>query len=143
MLRPLGHGAISSVRPVPRRSDAALFPLKALHKANVLASPSRVAHLLEEGRELARFARACTVFVSALVDDFETHMHLYLVTHVARYGDLAVVLAQLEGNRLPADATREVFAEIVLGLQELPGMGYLYCNVMLDNLLLRRQEKSS
>ena len=136
LLRPLGHGAISIVRLVRRRSDAGLFPVKDLPKANVLASPSPVAHLLEQHRELARFARARTVFVSPLFDAFETRRHLYFVTSVARYGDPVVPLLQLEVNRMPADTARELFAEIVLGLEELHGIGYLYGDMMLENLLL-------
>lgn len=134
----LGHGASGTVYLVQRKTDGAMFAMKAVSKADAFFSDSRLANLVAERIALAEAASRQSAFIVRLVDAFETASHLCFVTELGHFGDLSDVLRQMRKGKLEEQVAKKLFAEIVLALEESHRMGYLYRDMKLANLVLNK-----
>lgn len=112
--------------------------MKALPKKVAWSSPSDLESVLLERAVLSDAARRHSPFVVRLIDCFETQSHMCFVTELAEYGALRRVLMHRSGGRLSEGVARRLFAEMVLGLEEIHGMGYLYRDMKPGNVLVTR-----
>lgn len=92
--------------------------------------------MLLERAVLADAARRRSPIVLGLVDCFETDAHMCFVTELAEYGALRRVLVDSRAGRLSQRVARRLFAEMVLGLEEIHRMGYLYRDMKPGNVLV-------
>lgn len=91
---------------------------------------------MSERTALARAAACRSTFIVRLIDAFETKDRLHLVTELAALGDLQSFLRHLPKRRLPQPTARLIFAELILALAELHGLGLLYRDMNPSNILL-------
>lgn len=120
---------------VHRRHDATPFLMKVVGK-HAMSCHSRLEGLVSERAVLAHAAARRVPFITRLVDAFETDRHLCLVLQRPQYGDLRTILQRAERGRLSERATRRLFAEVVLGVEECHRMGYLHRGVKLGAIQL-------
>lgn len=134
----LGRGAAGIVFLVKRRSDGKRFAMKTIAKTDAYISDSRLANLISERTALAEAAQRRSPFIIKLVDAIETDQQLCFVTELAEYGDLRGVLERVEKRHLSEGASRILFAEALMGLEESHRMGFLFRDMKLGNLLLNK-----
>lgn len=135
-LHQLGHGSSSVVYLVRRKQDNQLFAMKTIDKTSTLASDAAISRLITERAVLIQAAESRSRFIVRLIDAFETDEKLCFVTEFAQHGDLSNVLDKIRGRGLSENTARQLFSEMVLGLEETHRMGYLYRDFALGNLLL-------
>lgn len=126
------------VHLVRRKEDGKYFAMKCTVKSDALGSDARFTNLLEERRALLEARSRECEFVVKLVDVFESADYFCFVVELAELGDLAGVLKRLPKGRIEEEVARGLFAEMLLGLEELHGMGYVYRDLKLDNVLVNQ-----
>lgn len=136
ILGKIGEGASGIVTLVERRSDGRHFAMKTIPKYDVFFSDAHLEQLITERIALERAVESGSPFIVRLVDAFETMTQFTFITELASYGDLHAVVASMPKRRLPEDVAKVLFAEAVLGLEDLHRMGYLYRDMKLGNLLI-------
>lgn len=134
-LAKIGAGASGVVYLVADPSGRRLA-LKQIRKREAFYSRAHLARLVAERVALAEARHSRSPFIVALVDAFETADHLNLVTELAARGDLHTFVTRSPGKRVPDAVASAVFAEALLGLEDLHRMGFLYRDMKLNNLLL-------
>lgn len=135
-LQQLGHGYSGVVYLVRRKKDGKLFAMKTMKKKMMMFSDATMNRVIMEREALIKATERNSSFIVRLVDAFETDEKLCFVTEFARHGDLANVLKETKGKRLRERVVRRLFSEMILGLEEVHRMGYLYRDFKLENLLL-------
>ncbi|KAI9011957.1 kinase-like domain-containing protein [Phycomyces nitens] len=132
-IKVLGKGCMGKVLLVRHLRTSRLLALKAISKEWVIAQ-GEVEHARMERNILTTIAHIRHPFLVKLHHSFQDSSQLFLVLDYHVGGDLATQLAKF--TRFTPDRARLYTAEIVLGLQELHGLGILYRDLKPENILL-------
>ena len=126
----MGRGAYGRVLQVRKNDTSELFAMKVMRKADVLKR-NQVRPALTE-RQLLQSVRH--PFIVSLHFAFQSDEHLYLVLALQSGGELFFHLKR-EGA-FAEGRTRLYAAEILLALEALHSLGYLYRDLKPENVLL-------
>ena len=77
-------------------------------------------------------------FVATLYSSFQTETHIYFVMEYCEGGELYETLQAEPGKRFSEATTRFYAAEVLVALQYLHLMGFIYRDLKPENILLRR-----
>lgn len=132
IIRELGHGASGTVFLAKRQSDRKMVAMKRIPKYEALQSDSATRSFVNEYLALSTLS---SPFTLSLLDAFETSHHFNFVTPVANHGDLQSVQARVPRG-IPEPAAKQLFAEMLEGLEDLHRAGFLYRDMKLPNMLL-------
>lgn len=132
-ISPIGKGASGKVFLVSDRSTGEKLALKVIEKAKVFESRSAFRHALDE--RLALEMVDGHPFFSRLRYAFQTRAYFYLAIDFYDGGDLYQYLRTHNG-RLRESQVRAVSAEVLLALEHLHGLGFVYRDLKPENVLL-------
>nr|AHZ63907.1 phototropin [Entransia fimbriata] len=133
-IRPLGCGDTGSVHLVELKGTGALFALKAMDKAAMIAR-NKVHRVLTEREVLAAVDHP---FLPTLYTSFQTKTHVCLITDFCPGGELYYVLDRQPHKRVSEDAARFYIAEVILAVEYLHLMGVTYRDLKPENILIRQ-----
>lgn len=132
-ISPIGKGASGKVFLVSDRSTGEKLALKVIDKAKVFENKSSFRHALDE--RLALEMVDGHPFFSRLRYAFQTHDFFYLAIDFYDGGDLYQYLRTHNG-RLKEPQVRAVAAEVILALEHLHSLGFVYRDLKPENVLL-------
>ncbi|PXF48389.1 Protein kinase C alpha type [Gracilariopsis chorda] len=132
-ISPIGKGASAKVFLVADRKTGQKLALKVLDKARVFESKTALRHALHE--RLALQMVDGHPFFSRLKYAFQTRTHLYLAIHFYDGGDLHQYLTTHSG-RLSEPQVKSVAAQVLLALEHLHSLGFVYRDLKPENVLL-------
>lgn len=132
IIRQLGRGASGTVFLAKRHSDGRRVAMKRIPKCEALHSNSTLRNFVNEYLTLSTLS---SPFTLSLLDAFETTNHLNLITPLAVHGDLQKFLIYAPTG-VPEPLAKQLFAEMLEGLEDLHRSGYLYRDMKLPNMLL-------
>lgn len=147
LVAPLTQGVKANVHLAARGSDrvdtssavcrtrATLLALKTISKNEALKSNNQLTQVVEERIALQMATASRSPFLSKLIHAFETNTTLNFATELSPLGDLERLLSKLPGRRLPEEIARIIFAEILLGLQDVHNLGLLFRDLRPGNIL--------
>ena len=145
-VRRLGHGDVGSVHLVRLRSDseresegsesetAPLFAMKVLAKQE-MRERNKLHRVRTEGTILEAVDHP---FCATMYAAFQTETHLYFVMQFCEGGELYETLQAAPGKRFAEPVTRFYAAEVLVALQYLHLMGFIYRDLKPENILLRK-----
>ena len=116
----IGKGAFGEVRLVQRKSDAKIFALKALVKAEMFKK-DQLAHVRAE-RDI--LAEADSPWVVKLYNTFQDKAFLYMLMEFLPGGDLMTMLIKYE--TFAPDIARFYMAEILLAIEAVHNLGFIH-----------------
>ncbi|KAL6649599.1 hypothetical protein ACP70R_013823 [Stipagrostis hirtigluma subsp. patula] len=135
LIRELGHGHLARVFLCRLKSSPPASPLFALKVIDVRDDdPSRVSHVLAESRVLSSLDHP---FVPTLYARLDAGRYACFLMDYCSGGDLHAVLRRRPGGRLPVAAARFYAAEVLLALEYLHALGFVYRDLKPENVLLR------
>ncbi|KAG8096747.1 hypothetical protein GUJ93_ZPchr0013g34858 [Zizania palustris] len=135
LIRELGHGHLARVFLCRLKSSPLASPLFALKVVDLRDDdPSRVTHVLAESRVLTSLDHP---FVPTLYARLDAGRYACFLMDYCSGGDLHAVLRRRPGGRLPVAAARFYAAEVLLALEYLHTLGFLYRDLKPENVLLR------
>jgi protein-serine/threonine kinase len=135
VVRELGHGHLARVFLCRLKSAPPSSPLFALKVVDVRDDdPSRVSHVLAESRVLSSLDHP---FVPTLYARLDAGRYTCFLMDYCSGGDLHAVLRRRPGGRLPIAAARFYAAEVLLALEYLHALGFVYRDLKPENVLLR------
>eukprot|EP00227_Mantoniella_beaufortii_P008260 CAMPEP_0197586716 /NCGR_PEP_ID=MMETSP1326-20131121/8598_1 /TAXON_ID=1155430 /ORGANISM="Genus nov. species nov., Strain RCC2288" /LENGTH=641 /DNA_ID=CAMNT_0043151375 /DNA_START=273 /DNA_END=2194 /DNA_ORIENTATION=+ len=130
----LGHGDVGSVHLVTLRTTEARFAMKVLTKQE-----------MQDRNKLHRVRTESTIletvdhpFVATLYAAFQTDSHLYFVMEYCEGGELYETLQKQPGKKFSEDIARFYAAEVLVALQYLHLLGFIYRDLKPENILLRK-----
>ncbi|MCJ1329281.1 Serine/threonine-protein kinase [Thelotrema lepadinum] len=126
----IGKGAFGEVRLVQRKTDAKIFALKALVKAEMFKK-DQLAHVRAE-RDL--LAEADSPWVVKLYNTFQDKAFLYMLMEFLPGGDLMTMLIKYE--TFAPDIARFYMAEVLLAIEAVHNLGFIHRDIKPDNILL-------
>ena len=142
------HGTVvdpqSFFGDLPKSKDSACeigtYVLKVYNK-NVLVTDNRLALVLNEAR---RLTEVDSPFIVRLAWQFQTANSLCIVMEAVEHGDLFHLLYHepqeaLFGGGMPFEVACFFTASVLLALRHLHGMGIVFRNLKLENVLVDRQ----
>lgn len=129
MYRVVGRGAFGRVNAVKHRGSGELMAMKRCFKDVVLREKSDIV----VWQERTIMASIHSPFLVSLRYSFQSPVELFLVMDFMPGGDLHYHLSQ---RRIGEAAARFYLAEVVLGLQELHSLGYVYRDLKPANVLM-------
>ncbi|CAN6313383.1 unnamed protein product [Urochloa humidicola] len=137
LLRELGHGHLARVflcrlRGAAPAPSSPLFALKVVDLRD--DDPSRVSHVLAESRVLSCLDHP---FLPTLYARLDAGRYACFLMDYCSGGDLHAVLRRRPGGRLPLAAARFYAAEVLLALEYLHALGFVYRDLKPENVLLR------
>ncbi|KAJ3684456.1 hypothetical protein LUZ61_013620 [Rhynchospora tenuis] len=136
LIRPLGSGHLSKVflcRLKSSPSPSPLFALKVID-INTLPSETSHSHVLAEARALASLDHPFLPTLYARIE--ASHYSCFLIDYCPG-GDLHSLLRRRPHSRLPLAAARFYSAEILLALEYLHSLGFVYRDLKPENVLLQ------
>eukprot|EP00172_Hildenbrandia_rubra_P003031 Plantae.Rhodophyta-Hildenbrandia_rubra.ctg4410.p1 GENE.Plantae.Rhodophyta-Hildenbrandia_rubra.ctg4410~~Plantae.Rhodophyta-Hildenbrandia_rubra.ctg4410.p1 ORF type:complete len:533 (-),score=69.84 Plantae.Rhodophyta-Hildenbrandia_rubra.ctg4410:1968-3566(-) len=129
----VGKGASGRVYLVRDKDTGESLALKVIEKSSVYENTDAYRHALDERLVLEM---ACDhPFILDLRYAFQTRKRLYLVTEYCDGGDLFEFLKK-RGRPFREPKARLIAAEILLALEHIHGMGVVYRDLKLENVLL-------
>ncbi|KAK1651439.1 hypothetical protein QYE76_069263 [Lolium multiflorum] len=135
LIRELGHGHLARVFLCRLKSSPPASPLFALKVVDLRDDdPSRVCHVLAESRVLSSLDHP---FVPTLYARLDAGRYACFLMDYCAGGDLHSVLRRRPGGRLPVAAARFYAAEVLLALEYLHVLGFVYRDLKPENVLLR------
>ncbi|XP_062210599.1 serine/threonine-protein kinase WAG1-like [Phragmites australis] len=135
LIRELGHGHLARVFLCRLKSSPPASPLFALKVVDLRDDdPSRVSHVLAESRVLSSLDHP---FVPTLYARLDAGRYACFLMDYCSGGDLHAVLRRRPGGRLPVAASRFYAAEVLLALEYLHALGFVYRDLKPENVLLR------
>uniref|UniRef100_A0ACD5TW35 Uncharacterized protein n=1 Tax=Avena sativa TaxID=4498 RepID=A0ACD5TW35_AVESA len=135
LIRELGHGHLARVFLCRLKSSPPASPLFALKVVDLRDDdPSRVCHVLAESRVLSSLDHP---FVPTLYARLDAGRYACFLMDYCSGGDLHSVLRRRPGGRLPVAAARFYAAEVLLALEYLHVLGFVYRDLKPENVLLR------
>ncbi|KAK3151073.1 hypothetical protein QOZ80_3AG0241360 [Eleusine coracana subsp. coracana] len=135
LVRELGHGHLARVFLCRLKSAPPSSPLFALKVVDVRDDdPSRVSHVLTESRVLSSLDHP---FLPTLYARLDAGRYACFLMDYCSGGDLHAVLRRRPGGRLPVAAARFYAAEVLLALEYLHALGFVYRDLKPENVLLR------
>mmetsp|Transcript_5409 Transcript_5409/g.14516 ORF Transcript_5409/g.14516 Transcript_5409/m.14516 type:complete len:473 (+) Transcript_5409:29-1447(+) len=134
-LRKLGRGAMGQVFLVMLRdsSPLRLYAMKVISREEML-SKNRAKRVMTE-REI--FATAKHPFIVTMYASFQTRAHLYLVMEYCEGGEFFRILQKQPRCRLREEAVRFYTAEVILALEYLHSLGFIYRDLKPENIMMR------
>ncbi len=133
---PIGRGASGKVFLVRDRASGRKLALKVIDKAKVFQNQSAFSHAVHE--RLALQLVAGHPFFTRLRYAFQTRSNFYLAIDFYEGGDLYQYLRTHQG-RLAEPQARIVCSEVVLALDHLHRLGFVYRDLKPENVLLDLQ----
>ncbi|CAL4921792.1 unnamed protein product [Urochloa decumbens] len=135
LLRELGHGHLARVFLCRLKGTPPSSPLFALKVVDLRDDdPSRVSHVLAESRVLSSLDHP---FLPTLYARLDAGRYACFLMDYCSGGDLHAVLRRRPGGRLPVAAARFYAAEVLLALEYLHALGFVYRDLKPENVLLR------
>ncbi|EER95166.1 hypothetical protein BDA96_01G462800 [Sorghum bicolor] len=135
LVRELGHGHLARVFLCRLKSSPPSSPLFALKVVDLRDDdPSRVSHVLAESRVLSSLDHP---FVPTLYARLDAGRYACFLMDYCSGGDLHAVLRRRPGARLPVAAARFYAAEVLLAIEYLHALGFVYRDLKPENVLLR------
>jgi len=131
-VRVLGRGDVGKVYLVRHLKTNKLYAMKVLDK-NEMRKRNKVKRALTE-REI--LATANHPFIVTLHYSFQTKNNLYFIMDYCAGGEFFKVLQRQPGKCLTEDQARFYSAEVLLALEYLHMMGFIYRDLKPENLLL-------
>lgn len=132
-LSPIGRGASGKVFLVRDRETGEKLALKVIDKQKVFETHNAFRHAIDE--RLALELVDGHPFFSRLRYAFQTRMAFYLAIDFYAGGDLYQYLRTNSG-RLDEQKARIVSAEVLLALEHLHSLGFIYRDLKPENILL-------
>ncbi|CAN6284904.1 unnamed protein product [Urochloa humidicola] len=135
LLRELGHGHLARVFLCRLKGTPPASPLFALKVVDLRDDdPSRVSHVLAESRVLSSLDHP---FLPTLYARLDAGRYACFLMDYCAGGDLHALLRRRPGGRLPVAAARFYAAEVLLALEYLHALGFVYRDLKPENVLLR------
>ncbi|XP_073008443.1 serine/threonine-protein kinase WAG2-like [Typha latifolia] len=132
LLRHLGTGHLARVFQCRLKGSAdADFALKVV---DLRSQDDALAHVRAEARALAALDHPFLPTLYARLD--ASHYACFLIDYCSG-GDLHALLRRRPGGRLPVAAARFYAAEVLLALEYLHALGFVYRDLKPENVLLR------
>lgn len=116
-----------------RGGDGERFAMKRIEKRGVLESGKVCGHVGSERRVMEVVGRRR--FLLEMVFAFQTRRYLFIGTQYCEGGDLGGFLKG-KGGIVEEGIVRGIAAEVVLGLECLHGLGIVYRDLKLENILI-------
>lgn len=132
-LKLLGRGGIGQVFLVQLRNTDRLYAMKVLTKGEMIER-NKVKRVMTE-REI--LATANHPFIVTMYASFQTTQHLCFVMEYCAGGEFFRVLQKQPRRRLKESAVRFYAAEVILALEYLHHMGFIYRDLKPENILMR------
>lgn len=132
-LKLLGRGGIGQVFLVQLRNTDKLYAMKVLTKDEMIQR-NKVKRVMTE-REI--LATANHPFIVTMYASFQTTVHLCFVMEYCAGGEFFRVLQRQPRRRLTESAVRFYAAEVILALEYLHHMGFIYRDLKPENILMR------
>lgn len=133
ILQQVGKGASGRVFLVRDKSTGERLALKVIEKTSVYGNSDALRHALDE--RLVLEMATDHPFILNLRYAFQTANRLYLVTEYCDGGDLFDYLRK-RGKPFREPQGRRIAAEILLALEHIHGLGVVYRDLKLENVLL-------
>ncbi|KAL5206803.1 hypothetical protein ABZP36_035012 [Zizania latifolia] len=131
--RLLGRGTFAKVYLARSVAGGEAVAVKVIDKAEVMGTAGMAPRVL---REVAAMRRLRHPHVLRLHEVLATRARIYLVMELAPGGDLLSRLAALPRRRLPENAARRVFVQLVDALSYCHARGVAHRDVKPQNILL-------
>lgn len=132
-LKLLGRGGIGQVYLVRLKGTDKLYAMKVLTKEEMV-SRNKIKRVMTE-REI--LATANHPFIVTMYASFQTVDRLCFVMEYCAGGEFFRVLQKQPKKRLKEDAVRFYAAEVILALEYLHHMGFIYRDLKPENILMR------
>ena len=133
VLNPIGKGDVGTVSVVRLKGTRALFAMKVLAKREML-DRNKMHRVVTEDQVLSSVDHP---FLAAMFSSFQTDASLFFVLEYCPGGELYDLMKKQPHNRFSEDAARFFSAEIVLALQYLHLLGFVYRDLKPENVLLQ------
>ncbi|GAB4820055.1 hypothetical protein N2152v2_007101 [Parachlorella kessleri] len=130
----LGSGDVGLVDLVQLQGSGHRFALKSLEKKEMLER-NKVGRVRTEERILSTVDHP---FLATLYATLQTDTHLHFLLEYCDGGELYALLSSQGNKRLKESAVRFYAAEVLLALQYLHLLGYVYRDLKPENILLHR-----
>ncbi|KAL5217779.1 hypothetical protein ABZP36_018463 [Zizania latifolia] len=135
LIRELGHGHLARIFLCRLKSSPPASPLFALKVIDLRDDdPSRMTHVLAESRVLSALDHP---FVPTLYARLDAGRYACFLMDYCSGGDLHAMLRRRPEGRLPVAAVRFYAAEVLLALEYLHTLGFVYRDLKPENVLLR------
>lgn len=131
-LKMIGKGDVGKVYLARLKGTKKLFALKVLDKEEMI-NRNKVKRVLTEREILATTDHP---FIVTLYCSFQTHDKLYFVMEYCAGGEFFKMLQKQPQKCLPEAAVRFYAAEVLLALEYLHCMGFIYRDLKPENILL-------
>eukprot|EP00124_Ichthyophonus_hoferi_P005950 Ihof_evm1s1068 gene=Ihof_evmTU1s1068 len=128
----LGQGDVGKVYLVTEKSTNRLYAMKVMNKRDMIQR-NKVKRVLTE-REILSTARH--PFIVTFYMSFQTETQLYFVMEYCAGGEFFRMLQHLPGKCLPEDHVKFYMGEVLLALEYLHVIGYIYRDLKSENILL-------
>ncbi|PXF45345.1 Serine/threonine-protein kinase nrc-2 [Gracilariopsis chorda] len=132
-LKLLGRGGIGQVFLVRLKGTDKLYAMKVLSREEMIQK-NKVKRVMTE-REI--LATANHPFIVTMYASFQTPDRLCFVMDYCAGGEFFRVLQRQPKRRLKEDAVRFYAAEVILALEYLHHMGFIYRDLKPENILMR------
>jgi len=131
-IRQLGSGDVGLVELVKLRDTNFTFAMKTLSKQEMLER-NKVARVLTEQKILSEVDHP---FVANLYCTIQTPNHLHFIMETCEGGELYALLNAQPNSRLKEHHVRHYSAEVLLALQYIHLLGYVYRDLKPENILV-------
>lgn len=131
-LKLLGRGDVGKVYLVRLKNTGKLFAMKVLKKKDMIQR-NKVKRVLTEREILATTDHP---FIVSLYASFPSKDRLYFVMEYCAGGEFFRMLERQPGKCLPEAAVRFYAAEVLLALEYLHMMGFIYRDLKPENILV-------
>jgi len=131
-LKLIGKGDVGKVYLVKHKESGKLYAMKMLYKQEMIKR-NKVKRVLTE-REI--LATASHPFIVTLYWSFQSPDKLYFIMDYCAGGEFFRMLQKQSGKCLPEDSVRFYSAEVLLALEYLHMMGFIYRDLKPENILL-------
>nr|AHZ63924.1 phototropin [Nephroselmis olivacea] len=132
-VKQVGAGDVGTVHLVELESTGILFAMKSLQKKEMYER-NKVHRVLCEERILSEVDHP---FIATLYGTFMTESHLHFIMQYCPGGELYQMLSKQPSNRIPESQMRFYAAEVLIALQYLHLLGYVYRDLKPENILLQ------
>eukprot|EP00217_Crustomastix_stigmatica_P012793 CAMPEP_0183797780 /NCGR_PEP_ID=MMETSP0803_2-20130417/17021_1 /TAXON_ID=195967 /ORGANISM="Crustomastix stigmata, Strain CCMP3273" /LENGTH=709 /DNA_ID=CAMNT_0026042449 /DNA_START=114 /DNA_END=2240 /DNA_ORIENTATION=- len=132
-LKRLGKGDVGNVQLVQLRGTSHLYAMKVLSKSEMLQR-NKVMRVQNEDRILKTIDHP---FLATLYTSFQTEESIHYITELCAGGELYSLLHQQPLKRFNEAQGRFYTAEVLLALQYLHLLGFIYRDLKPENVLLR------